>query len=500
MTEITQSRTTPRYIANLDETWGAALALLLFAVLTRMRDFGNPVAHVDEQYYLLVGDRILHGARLYIDLWDRKPPGLFLLFAGFRLLPGDGFLAYQLVGTACAAATGWLIWLAARRMALAPPAGLAAGAAYILWLPLLSGGSGQSPVFYNLAMTAAAVLTLELPRLAERRAVGLIVASGAVACLLAGIAIQIKYTPLVEGAFFGLAHLWYLRRARANLLVIAVAALAWMALGVLPTALVVLHFWASDTTTFDAFWFANFTSITLRRGYPAAKIVGRLAGIGGQLLPLIACAVFAWVRGPRREGLTLTRIWLAFAFVAFAMIGAFFDHYALPLVAPLCIAAAPAFAMRRRAIAAVFAIGAGLFVFHALTNDPSEGDGIRRMARVMAAVDGRECPYVFAGDSSLYHLSGGCVPTAYAFPSSLAYEAERGAIGIDEASEVARILARRPPAIVTLDEPFSPWNEATQAQMRRALARDYRPVLSIPREERHEILYVRRDLPVPPSK
>lgn len=477
-----------------------ALMLLAFAVLTRMRDFSNPVAHVDEQYYLLVGDRLLHGARLYIDLWDRKPPGLFLLFAGFRLLPGDGFLAYQLVGTACTAATAWLIWFAARRMALVPPAGLAAGAAYILWLPLLSGGSGQSPVFYNLAMMAAAVLTLELPRWAERRAVGSIILSGTVACLLAGIAIQIKYTPLVEGAFFGLAHLWYLWRARARVAAILLAALAWMAMGLLPTLLVIGYFWMSAPAAFDAFWFANFTSITLRRGYPAAKIIGRLAGIGGQLLPLIACAVFAWAKGPKREGLTLTRIWLAFALVAFAMIGAFFDHYALPLVAPLALAAAPAFAMRRRAVVAVFAIGAGLFVFHAATNDPSEGDGIRRMARVMAAVDGRECPYVFAGDSSLYHLSGGCVPTPYAFPSSLAYEAERGAIGVDEAAEVARILARRPPAIVTLDDPFSPWNEATQGQMRRAVASDYRLVLSVPREGRHELLYVRRDLAVPPVK
>lgn len=131
MTEMTTAR--PAYSMPhglklfLNRPIGGALMLLAFAVLTRMRDFGNPVAHVDEQYYLLVGDRILHGARLYIDLWDRKPPGLFLLFAGFRLLPGDGFLAYQLVGTACTAATGWLIWLAARRMALGFPAGLAAG-------------------------------------------------------------------------------------------------------------------------------------------------------------------------------------------------------------------------------------------------------------------------------------------------------------------------------------------------------------------------------------
>lgn len=496
MTDLTSPRfnasrfATPRV---LNRPIGVAIVLLVFAVLVRARDYGNPVAHVDEQYYLLVGDRLLHGARLYIDLWDRKPPGLFLLFAGFRLLPGDGFLAYQLVATLCAATTGWLIWLAARRMALAPPAGLAAGAAYILWLPLLSGGSGQSPVFYNLAMTAAAMLTLELPRLAERRASGMILLSGVGACLLAGVAIQIKYTPLVEGAIFGLAHLWYLWRARAKPATVVAAALLWMVLGLLPTALIVLQYWLKGTAAFDGFWFANFTSITLRRGYPAAKIAGRLAGIGGQLLPLIACAVVAWRKGPQCPAMTLTRIWLAFALIAFAMIGAFFDHYALPLLAPLALAAAPAFAMGRKALVPVFVIGAGLFVFHAATNDPGEGDGIRRMASVMAAVDGGECPYVFAGDSSLYHLSGGCVPTPYAFPSSLAYEAERGAIGVDERAEVARILARRPPAIVTLDDPFSPWNAATQRLMTQALASDYRPVMAVPREGRHELLYVRRD-------
>uniref|UniRef100_UPI001C08B440 hypothetical protein n=1 Tax=Acinetobacter baumannii TaxID=470 RepID=UPI001C08B440 len=55
------------------------LILLMFAVAVRARDFGNPSIHVDEQFYLLVGDRMLHGALPYLDIWDRKPIGLFLL-------------------------------------------------------------------------------------------------------------------------------------------------------------------------------------------------------------------------------------------------------------------------------------------------------------------------------------------------------------------------------------------------------------------------------------
>ena len=39
----------------------------------------------------------------------------------------------------------------------------------------------------------------------------------------------------------------------------------------------------------------------------------------------------------------------------------------------------------------------------------------------MAANDRGDCPYVFAGDAILYHLAKACIPTAYAFPSTLAY-------------------------------------------------------------------------------
>ena len=113
-----------------------------------------------------------------------------------------------------------------------------------------------------------------------------------------------------------------------------------------------------------------------------------------------------------------------------------------------------------------------------------------------AANDRGGCPYVFAGDSVLYHLARACIPTAYAFPSTLAYEAEQGATGIDEAAEVRRILAGRPPVIVTMDEPMAPWNRDSQALMRRALATRYRRVLVVPREEAHLLVYLRNDLPL----
>jgi hypothetical protein len=476
-----------------------AAALLLVALALRAWDFGNPVIHVDEQYYLLVGDRMLHGALPYIDIWDRKPIGLFAIFAAIRLLPGDGIIAYQIVALLFAAATAWLVYGGARRIGAPPFAAFAAGAAYLIWLPLLSGRAGQSPVFFNLFMTAGAVLMLQLPNLSARKATSAIVINGAVVCLLAGLAIQTKYTPAIEGAFFGLAHLHYLRRAGARWPALAGAALLWLILGLAPTLAAIALYAGRGAAAFDAFWFANFTSIFKRSdySYPPDLIARRLLGISAQLLPFAICAVLTWRNRPRNEVTTLAFAWLFAALAGFAVLGTYFDHYALPLIAPLAMTAAPTFGRKPRAMIATLAAGLLLFTIEAVFR-PSDTAGARAVAHVVEANSGRECPYVFIGDSIIYHLAHACLPTAYAFPSTLAYAPEKGAAGIDAGAEVRRIIARRPPVIVTGSRPLAAWNEQSLAVVSAALARDYRPVFSAPRSDYRTIVYLRRDLPFRP--
>ena len=470
-----------------------ALTLLAVALLIRCYDFGNPIVHVDEEWYLLVGDRLLHGARLYLDIWDRKPLGLFAIFAAIRLLPGDGILAYQLCATAFATGTAWLVWRAARLAGAAPAGAWAAAAVYILWLSLLSGRGGQAPVFYNVFVAGAACLMLRLPAMVERRAVRAIIANGAAACALAGLAIQMKYTPVVEGGFFGCAHLWFLHRAGARPATLTAAGAVWATLGVLPTALAALYFAVQGQAAWEAFWFANFTSITLRHGYPAAKIVARLAGTSVQMLPFAVCAGLAWrERGPSRA---LLFGWFVAALIAFAMIGAFFDHYALPLLVPLAIIAAGPLGRRPWLATTVAVYGLLLLGFHLHEKPNRDGPGVRGVAVAMAAGSGRRCPYVFAGDSVLYLLAKTCLPTPYAFPSSLAYEPERGAIGVDEVAEVRRIMDRRPPMIVTLAESLAPLNAGSAALVGPALRRDYRLVMRVPRQEGSALLLYRRIAP-----
>jgi hypothetical protein len=53
------------------------LVLLAVAVALRASRIGDPSIHMDEQFYLLVADRMWHGALPYVDIWDRKPILLF---------------------------------------------------------------------------------------------------------------------------------------------------------------------------------------------------------------------------------------------------------------------------------------------------------------------------------------------------------------------------------------------------------------------------------------
>lgn len=137
--------------------------LLATAMTVRAVTFGDPVIAVDEQFYWVTAQRLLHGALPFVDVWDRKPIGLFLLYAPAAALGLPwGILAYQWMALACVTCTALLIARIADR------AGWAAGAMpsallYILMLNVADGQGGQAPVFYNLLTIGAIALLLPAP-------------------------------------------------------------------------------------------------------------------------------------------------------------------------------------------------------------------------------------------------------------------------------------------------------------------------------------------------
>ncbi len=456
---------------------GAAL-LLVLAILLRSALFGDPFAGYDEQFYLLTGDRMLHGTLPYVDIWDRKPIGLFLIYAGIRLLGGDGILQYQLVATLFVAATGFVIALHARRR-VADTAAFACGALYVLWTGAMGGEAGQSPLFYNLPVAFAALLVLKaVPHIATRA--GFREACGAM--VLCGVALTIKTTVIFEACFFGLtlfAAAWKAMGPRRAV----PAALAWMALGATPF-LAAIAFYLS-VGQFDAFWFANATSAALRHDGFSWKsgiaLLLTLAPLGPLALLAIAGQRHAGEapRTPDWEARFLIG-WVIAAVIGFAAVGYFYHHYALPLLVPLTIAAARFLAHsphRKLALA--------LFAFYPATQQivlnrilvAQDRNDAAAIAAAIPASGHTGCMLVFSGPPITYRLGNACTVSKFAFPDHLHMIGEAPAIGIPQTEAVAQALARQPAVIaVDLDLPRERLNPASDALIQAALQRDYRPV------------------------
>lgn len=438
-----------------------------FSLVVRCQTFGNPVLGYDEQFYLLMGDRMLHGALPYVDLFDRKPVGLFLIFAAIRELGGDGFIQYKIVASLFAAATGYGIYRIAKPVS-SGFAGGAVGALYILWLNLMEGVGGQAQVFYNLPVLLAAALTWRA--IDTRRH---IVAKGSGAMLLIGVALQIKYTAVFEGVFFGIALLWVHGQTAAGWSRRAAAAVLWIGVALLPTAAAMLFY--ASRGALQPFIFANFTS---NFGHPPVPAVDRIAGLAeiiGLLLPL---ALLTWA-AIRKQEMRFVMIWLAVACGGMLVFGSFLSsQYGMNIIVPLCIAAAPVLArpgygrLITVALIAIAAIAGQAVVYR--VQQLKGGAGVAAfLTRYAQPTSG--CLYVYSGFPALYMLTHSCLPTRWAFPDHLSAldEASGTAIGVDPATEEQRILDGRPQAIVDHAPALALGNPATRAILDRVLRQNY---------------------------
>jgi hypothetical protein len=511
---VTQERSpspSRRLLGRLIETtrlWiehppGLALLLLAVALVSRMAQFGNPVVGVDEQFYLLAGSRMLEGALPFVDIWDRKPVGLFLIYAAACLPGGDGVLGYQLLATLFAATTAFVIARTARPFAGAH-GGAAAGVVYLLFLGALGGDGGQSPLFYNLPVALAGAAMLRIvarPGFGRRSA-----ALGVAVTGLMGLAIQIKYSVVFEGAFFGLALIWKAWREGFRGMRLAAAALAWMAAGLAPTA--AAWGWYAAMGHGDAFVFANFTSIFLRVSEAPWVLIKRLGWIAAILFPLAITALLARRVEPEleRDRRRFVTAWLLAALAGLLVFGTWFDHYALPLLVPLTLAAAPLLGRPGAGIAVIapgtswrIPAAVALMLFGTVctasivdSNRARRGWGPQAEA-IAAQLRGLpDCPFVHDGDVALYQLARACLSTRWPMPLHLKDSRETGAIGVDQVAETRRIMAARPSVVVSSPEPEVHVNRASWDLVHAELKRAYAPGFSRRIGNRDYIVYRRR--------
>ena len=474
--------------------------IILASVIVRAPYLGDPAADYDQQLYSVIGQNWLAGELPYRDLWDRKPPGLFALFAAMHAIGGASSLAYEIPGLLCTIAAALMIYSMAQRI------GTSLGAVtvtllFLLNIPLFIIHLGQSETFLMPILLGQLMLLRAVFACDDAEKVHRILC---IIALLGGVTLQIKYSVFPFCTLFGVLAAWRLWQLNIFVPRILLNLTLYGFLGLLPTLLFVAYFAAHGEL--ETFMFANFVSI-FQRGELDPDLVEDFGGhIAVASFPLLIFAALGWQAALRARDqidvqlFALTTAFAAAGCVSLLMLGAPFVHYFGPLLPFICLMAASFFSFHPSH--KLFAgVAIGLAVVCASFDEQLERTLSHRNAipALAAAIDAHvpdeDCLFIFDGPTVLYAQTGNCIATRLVFPDHLTSPRERSAMAVDPVDETARVMAERPGAIVISDGLGGPRFIAETGQIvRLAIEQDYVLAETTFLYPRQIELYIRADL------
>jgi 4-amino-4-deoxy-L-arabinose transferase-like glycosyltransferase len=291
----------------------------------------------DEGTYFAVAQAMAHGYRLYVDVWENKPPALYLVYYAVYHLFGPSLVVLRLIVSAVVVLLTLLVTAVARAF-VEPIAALVAGllAGLLLGVAFLEGTSGNAEIF--LALFAALGVYL-----------GVVRRQPVLAALALLVAVLFKAVGAFDAVALGLWYLWHDRE------------LLWRYMGTLACGLAVVAIVAAVAGILGSLLQ---DAVIYDLGY-----VGYANGGGIPWLSALKLVILA--------GLTLTFhrarfpfLWTVYATAGALISGRFFGHYALQMVAPITVSVAcllPGHWQTRRLLTAVPVAFAGCAILSTLS-------------------------------------------------------------------------------------------------------------------------------------
>lgn len=452
--------------------WLALAAIILLTWIGRLHTYSQPLDR-DLTTYAVIGREMLAGKRLYTDIWDNKPPVVYLLFAGAQAAAGPGPGAIYLMNVVAVGLTILLIHLAVLRAGMGAAAGLAAAGLYAL-LSFDVGLQANQPNLESwINPSLLGILALLLSHRSRPMPIRAAIAIG----LLAAFASLLKHVvvfPVVAGTglYVLLACTWRDRLRRLGLMTLA-AAVVVAAWGVCAGYFAARGRWGDF---YNAVFYFNATFVE------GNLILPRIWGNVGYFTQLFAPAVLpgfllagvAWrTRDPRGLAPHLLLAAMALGALAAALApGKFYPHYFQLLFPAYAVSLGLAIGLGRQVIPptsrGMRALGgvavAGLLLWkcfvvgESLTHTPEEwsvrGFGTdfvmtwREGARVRAALKPDETFYDLGAETGLYYFTGQSPPTTVFFYLPVF----QGPLAPRYSRLTLEQLQARPPALITLME------------------------------------------------
>ncbi len=315
----------------------ALVAFSLVIAISRLV-FLHDYPEWDASTYAIIGREITLGAKLYVDIWDMKPPAIFATYAAaIWTLPSIAWAKYVL-GVVPAIVALLAIHSATR--SVHPQAALWSAAMWMVLCsqPILGEDIANVEVFMNACFALAFALTLRLRVQPARKSApraALVGAIWAIASLYKQISIFPAIAVCMAEIYIALPGLARRRAIFQSLIMGSMVALGWLVL------FIYFDLTSRYSIFFFTFWFypryyaSSMTSNLMSALQPSHWLPARGAV---ELVPLVALVIplMALLRSRAHDRWPLIALAIG-CFVAIASPGQFHEHYYQLWLVPLCI-------------------------------------------------------------------------------------------------------------------------------------------------------------------
>ncbi|NEP90225.1 MAG: hypothetical protein F6K18_27250 [Okeania sp. SIO2C2] len=346
---------------NINQKLIIFLAFLLLSFFLRFWTLFVSVLDKDESIYILGADSLLNGNLPYIEIWDNKPPGIFILFSLTMLILGKSIVSIRILSIIATTFTSYFLYSigAVIDKKQGEKIGLLAGALYAIFSLHNDGAAANAEILFAPLVTGAFLLLFQNRKPSNIK----VFLSG----LILGIGMQIKYLVVMDvlgltllGSLFKKEEEAESRKEKRNLqnnfqtidifknLSFSLFKF-YIILGtglILPAVIIAVIYQFSGY--FDEYIYATLTAnskYVAMTNFSWSDLFNRLRKqvLGNILLWLclfwtpIYLFVFARHKFKQERKFIYLFVWLSCAFLAVLLSKRFYNHYFLQLLPPLCL-------------------------------------------------------------------------------------------------------------------------------------------------------------------
>ena len=299
-------------------------SFLLVSFLLRGLSFFYTVIDHDESTYLVIAQQLLNGKQLYVDVWDTKPVGIFVIVAGILKVFGEFIVSLRIIACIVVASTAYLLYKTSKQLGAHRNVAFLAGLFYIILLSSYRFGMAvNTEVFFNFFVIAG---TLTIVKYRTNKGYFL-------AGLLWGAGFIIKYVVLFDVFAILVAFLLVdLLQGRQKDILKWIRMCFIAALGfVLPFLVCNLYF--HSIGTYESFFYATFVVPgNYKSAVSLADAVHFIVKFHIKFIPIMFFFYVAVFRKMDKNDPAMIRkivplVWFLIAWVPLILPGKFFDHY-----------------------------------------------------------------------------------------------------------------------------------------------------------------------------